>query len=152
MSVIPFSPDEMKPVGMYPGFRGAPGNPILNYPISTRENFKLWMDKKAMWMPSSQELAMWNPGILADNVARAFVMEGSFGLPTDLINKDYFGIDWEYVPTVNGAIVHPGSPKVPEITEWEKYIEFPNLDDLDWASAAKLYEEKGDQTRPMRTA
>lgn len=31
--------------------------------------------------------------------------------------------------------VRPGAPKVPDITEWEKYIVFPDLSKLDWAGS-----------------
>ncbi len=38
---------------------------------------------------------------------------------------DGYGVEWMYVDVVGGAMVKPGSPKCPDITEWEKYVAYP---------------------------
>jgi hypothetical protein len=50
--------------------------------------------------------------------------------------KDFFGIEWEYIPQVGGSMVRPGKGALLEdVNDWEKVIKFPNLDDYDWEAA-----------------
>jgi hypothetical protein len=46
---------------------------------------------------------------------------------------DMFGVEWEYVESVQGSMVRPGNPvKVPDVSKWEEYITFPDMDAWDW--------------------
>ena len=100
-------------------------------PITAKENLKRFINGNPAWMPQYADNKLFSPEIYRENVVRGFVAEdvpytGEYG------GKDMFGIEWEYVPQVMGSMVRPGNPKVPDITEWEKYIEWPDLSKLDW--------------------
>lgn len=137
--IIPFRKEELTVIGQYPGHHpGEPPTPVFKTPIRPFENMKLFLsDAHPLWMPSFLEFKMFNPSVLADNIARKSVMEAKPDISPTLFNKDYFGIEWEHVPSAHGAIVRPGLPKVPDICNWEKYITFPDLSQLDWAASAK---------------
>ena len=57
------------------------------------------------------------------------------------MRSSWFDLVWDYIPQVGGATVHPGKPKVPDISEWEKYVTMPDLDDLDWETCKKQNQE-----------
>lgn len=135
---IPFDPAELTPRGAFPSLRpGVDGFPILSSPITPRENFRAFLaGKKPLWMPSFGEVRMFLPSLFVENRARGFVNEdtpysGPIGGP------DWFGVSWEWDPVSHGSMVRPGNPLVPDITQWEKYVTFPDLDALDWEASAR---------------
>lgn len=144
MDRTPFdSKEELQKIGEYKStFPGAPGLTKLNSPITPKENYKLLLDgKRPLWMPSGFDYFTLIPSIIPDNVARGFVIEAD---PFDRKyagGKDLFGVEWVYVEQVGGSMVPPGNPKVPDINHWEDYIEFPDLDKLDWEGSSKRHEE-----------
>lgn len=104
-------------------------------PITPKENLRRFIDGHPAWMHQYTDNKLFSPEIYRENVVRGFINEdvpytGQFGGP------DMFGIEWEFVPKVGGSMVRPGNPKVPDITEWEKYIEWPELSKLDWEGSA----------------
>lgn len=112
----------------------------VTLPITPKENLKRFIAGNPAWKPQYKDNKMFSPEIFKENVARGFIMEdvpytGAFGGP------DMFGIEWEFVPQVGGSMVRPGNPKVPDITEWEKYIEWPDLSKLDWEGSAARNKE-----------
>lgn len=50
--------------------------------------------------------------------------------------KDWFGVEWEFVPLVMAAMVKPGTKKLTDITKWREQVPFPDLDAIDWEAAA----------------
>ncbi|MCR3922236.1 MAG: methyltransferase [Firmicutes bacterium] len=136
--------EELKVVGEYqafPFFGGPPmTSPKYNTPITPKENFDRFMKgEKPLWQPNGLDFVTLVPRVVPDNVARAFVFDAE---PLDSLKEgggiDWFGVEWEYVPKVNGSMVRPGAPlKVPNVAEWEKYITFPNLDEMDWEGSAE---------------
>ena len=123
MSIEKFTPDELEVIGTYPGF-GKPAR--FNTPITPRENLlRLYQHKTPMWIPSPSEMATIKIDCDPENVAR------SPGNPPCRI--DGYGVEWVFVDVAGGAMVKPGSPKVPDINEWEKYVTVPNPEDWDWA-------------------
>lgn len=50
--------------------------------------------------------------------------------------KDWFGVEWEYVPLVMAAMVKPGTKVLTDITQWREQVHFPDLDAIDWEAAA----------------
>lgn len=50
--------------------------------------------------------------------------------------KDWFGVEWEFVPLALAAMVKPGTKVLTDITKWREQVRFPDLDAIDWASAA----------------
>jgi hypothetical protein len=141
---IPFDIDkEMQIIGEFKSMLPrAPGLPKLNTPITPKENYKLLFEgKRPLWMPSAFDSITLIPRIIPDNIARGFVIDAD---PLDLKDaggKDFFGIEWVYVEKVGGSMVQPGNPKVPDITRWEEYIEFPDLDQYDWEGSAARHRE-----------
>ena len=138
MKRIPFDPAEMNPLGEWPAFHpDEPGIPILNSPVTPRENIEAFIwGKKPLWMPHTLDMKGFLPNLLPDNLARGMVSD----LPDWFMKAggpDMFGVEWEFLPAQRGSMVRPGKPKVPDITEWEKYITFPDLDSWDWAGSAE---------------
>lgn len=143
MQRIPFQEKELSPLGEWPEFKpGVPGTPILDTPITPKENMEAFLQgKKPLWMPCFMEQKMFMPSILPDYIARGPVSEYKpFPMPK-LGGPDFFGVEWIFDPKAFGAMVRPGNPKVPDITEWEKYIRFPDLDIYDWAGSAEANRE-----------
>ena len=50
--------------------------------------------------------------------------------------KDWFGVEWEFVPLVLAAMVKPNTKVLTDITKWREQVPFPNLDVIDWEAAA----------------
>ena len=100
-------------------------------PISAKENLKRFINGNPAWMPQYSDYKVFSPELFRENVARGFVAE-DVPYTGERGGTDMFGIEWEYVPQVMGSMVRPGNPKVPDITEWENYIEWPDLSKLDW--------------------
>lgn len=131
--------DELKVLGEFtvaPG--GWPPGPIINSPITARENFlRFGRREKPMFMPFDTDEVMISPALFPDAVARAFCVD-NVGLPPEGPGgKDMFGIDWVYVEQVGGSMVQPGTPALEDICDWESVIKFPNLDDWDWEGSAE---------------
>ena len=125
---IPFVQNELRVVDELPGMFGRPGTPLIDTPVTSRENMTaLFYEKKPFWMPTGNEHKMLGSNIYNDNLGR--------GMGHD--NIDAFGIDWEWVPTVGGSIVRPGEPLLKDVREWKDKIHFPDLDTYDWAKDAE---------------
>lgn len=151
MKRIPFDPAEMNLLGEWRGHRpDEPAMPILNTPVTPRENMELFLKgEKPLWLPNAMETKMFVPALLPDNLARGIVSD----MP-DWFSRaggpDMFGVEWIFIPEQKGSMVRPGNPKVPDITQWEKYITFPDLDALDWAGSAEANREYLDDRRAIR--
>jgi len=134
--------EELKQVGTFTPIGPMPAAPKFDTPITPRENYLRFMrGEKAMWMPNSSDIARFEPTIVPDNIARAFVTENNYIAPKDSGGPDWFDVMWEYVPMAGGSMVVPGSPKVKDICEWENYITFPDLSKLDWQACADRNKE-----------
>ncbi len=148
-----FDPKELIPIGEEPAFlrRGA-GRPIYDTPIAPKENlFMSLRHEKPLWMPMGDGTTMICPAV-PDNIARAFVFETE-KVPNEIGivgGFDMFGVEWEYVPTAGGSMVRGGTPKVPDITEWEKYVTIPNLDEIiDWKTISERNKDYGSPRKAL---
>jgi hypothetical protein len=100
--------------------------PVFDYPISPRENFQRVLKRDhPLWVPNS-----------ANDFN--YVLGGDLtGLPDlrfDFTERcdwtDLFGCVWEYVPSAGGSMLKPHqAPVLDDITEWEKKIVWPDLDE-----------------------
>jgi len=100
--------------------------PVFDYPISPRENFQRVLKRdRPLWVPNS-----------ANDFN--YVLGGDLtGLPDlrfDFTERcdwtDLFGCVWEYVPSAGGSMLKPNQPPVlDDITQWEKKIVWPDLDE-----------------------
>ena len=122
MDRIPFSEDELKKVGEYAApFPGMPPLPKYNTPITPVENYELIIHgERPLWIPSMNDLRMEMGGFLPDNEAR---LKGG---------KDFFGLEWVFVPVAMGATRKPGAPYITDMNTWKEKISFPDLDEYNW--------------------
>ena len=146
MERIPFRKEELE-IKAPPLVKGRLGVPILNTPITPRENFLAFLGgEEPLWMPFFTDTLSITPAVVPDNISRGFVFDASdFDPNRSAGGPDMFGVEWEWVPSVGGSMVRPGSPKVPDITEWESYITFPDIDSWDWAGSAEINRKLIDQ-------
>lgn len=129
MERIPFSENELEKVGEYPvPFPGMPVLPKYNTPITPAENYELIIQgERPLWLPSMNDINMEMGTFLPDNEART---KGG---------KDFFGLEWVYVPVAMGATRKPGTPYIKDMNTWREKITFPDLDEYRWE---KLRESK----------
>ena len=127
MSKLPYDPSETSCVEFYPQLPGLYGmapfpTRKLKTPISPKENFLLfWKGEKPLWIPNmGTDFQTIQPMVMPDAQARV-----NGGL-------DWFGIDWEYEPKSNAAMVRPGTRRLSEISNWEKELVWPDLSAIDW--------------------
>ena len=122
MDRIPFSEDELKKVGEYPApFPGMPALPKYNTPITPAENYELIIQgERPLWIPSMNDIRMEMGGFLPDNEAR---QKGG---------KDFFGLEWIFVPVAMGATRKPGDPYITDMNTWKEKITFPDVNDYRW--------------------
>jgi len=122
MERIPFSEDELKVVGEYPApFPGMPPRFKYNTPISPVENYELIIKgERPFWLPGMGDIRMEMGRFLPDNEART---KGG---------KDFFGLEWVYVPVAGGATRKPGEPYITDMNTWKEKITFPDLDSYQW--------------------
>ncbi len=113
--------------------------PVFDYPISPRENFqRVLKHDRPMWVPNSA-------------VDFNYVMGGEltglpdlrFDFPERCYWTDLFGCVWEWVPSAGGSMLKPNEPPILEdITEWEKKVVWPNLDETRIKVCCEAYTSK----------
>ncbi|MDR3277319.1 MAG: methyltransferase, partial [Oscillospiraceae bacterium] len=135
MSIPKFDPKELTVVDELPSQWGAP-TPVYRFPVSLREGFAALYHKKPLWQITGLEQVIFSPKVNPDNIARAFVFDGSdipFGTGG---GRDMFGIDWEFVPQVGGSMVRPGKPFLEDANEWADKLVWPDVNAWEWEQAA----------------
>lgn len=136
MGVPEFRQEELKVVGSKPGFGGAPPTPIYDFPVTPREGYEAFFRHEPIWQVCDLgiETLLFTPWIIPDNVARAFVYDGTFvpGVTNTSGGKDMFGLDWTFVPEVGGSITAPGNPSYDDANDLVEAIKMPNPNDWDW--------------------
>lgn len=132
------------PTVTFPGLPSLPDEPKFYRPVSPLENFKLLAEGKTpYWIPRAGwlmcDVQPFRPRLHPDNVVTHIIMDGEppYEYESDVMTSGMFDLEWEYVPSAMGATVHPGNPKVADITRWEEYVSIPDLDSLDWAGCEK---------------
>ncbi|MCL1804130.1 MAG: methyltransferase [Eubacteriaceae bacterium] len=134
---IPYEPAELKIVGEIPSRFGGPPTPVRNAPVSGRENLQaLYQSKQPYWLPTSSS----EQGTISVPLYNNLLGRGG---PDGTV--DAFGLEWVYVESAMGSIVHPGTPHVENANELKDKVVYPDLDSWDWAGAAE--ETKVDMTR-----
>ena len=153
MERIPFRKEEIESTGQTISI-GRGSFPLFNSPITPRENYLMFLrGEEPLWMPLARDTISVTPAVVRDNIARGFVFDCTgFNADESGGGPDMFGIEWEWVPQVRGSMVRPGNPRVPDITEWEEYIEFPDPDSWDWAGSAEKNRPLFEQDTLLRGA
>ncbi|MDR0862705.1 MAG: methyltransferase [Oscillospiraceae bacterium] len=137
MAVGKFDPKELEYIET-PGFFGP--TKTLNYPISQHDNGIATFKREPWWQmqQATPDAQIFATGIIPDNIARAFVVEGGgfFQAQDHDIKPDMFGIEWEYIAQVGGSMVRPGKPLLEDIAEWREKLVWPDISKWDWEGAA----------------
>lgn len=147
MERISFSRDEMEVKGYYDSvIPEKPGVPVMNSPVSTKENIIAALSgQKPLWYPSvgmaGGDYKPFRPRMFPDNyTALSYIMDGEPPVDIDhvsLENPGWFDTLWRYEPVAGGPMIVPGSQKIDSICDWET-LTFPNLDDLDWEGSTAV--------------
>lgn len=142
MAVPAFDPKELTVVGEIPGnFINPDPIPVYDTPMTPKEAFISLFKGEAVWQMTGTEQAMFCPKVHPDNVARAFVVDGSGMTLGQGGGKDIFGIEWEYVEQAGGSMVRPGKPFIEDANEIADKVVWPDIDSWDWEAAAKVNKE-----------
>lgn len=145
MKIPTFQENELKVVEMVPGLFGNPDAPVFDYPISAREAVRMMYKGKAPWVIGScmdVETVTFAPYVNPDNIARAFVLDGTFipGVSNTEGGKDMFGIEWMYVAEAGVSMVKPGNPFAEDMEDLLEKIVWPDVDSWDWEGCRKKNE------------
>jgi hypothetical protein len=146
MQIRKFNAGELKVVAESPDFFGGPAIPIYSFPVTGKEAVRALYERRAIWqvmLGIGVESKNFTPAINPDNVARAFVFDGTVvpGVSNLTGGKDLFGIEWEYIPTAGGSMVRPGEPFIEDANYIEKKVVWPDIDNWDWEGASKANEQ-----------
>ena len=113
-------------------------------PIPERENMRmLYEEDHPMWIAASRTGNLsFSPAVIPDNIARAFVFDGSGFDNKQGGGKDMFGIPWVYVPVAGGSMEDPsyGHP-LKDVNDWEKVLQFPDINSWDWEKSREVNKE-----------
>jgi len=139
---VKFDPKEMEIVGYDRLNYFLPPLPVYKSPITRRENFlRLYRREHPLWMPHTDDINYFFPTCVPDSVARGMITDTKVFTPDMLGGKDMFGIEWEYIPQVQGSMVRPGAPFVKDLDHWEDDMKFPDINTWDWEGCAERTEE-----------
>jgi len=141
MSIPKFDPCELEVIAEVPGYPGAPPSKIYNTPLSQHDHGVKAFTRRPWWqMIQMVDTQMFSPSVIPDNIARAFCIEGGeFRAFNDRdVNRDMFGIEWEYEANIGGSIVRPGNPFLSDIAQWHEKVIWPDIDSWDWEESVKL--------------
>ena len=139
MAVPKFDPKELEVVGEVPELFGMPPMPIYSYPVTVKEAVNAAYRREPVWMTFARDAKMMTPSVNPDNIARGFAFEAEKVEP--IVGEgvpDMFGIEWEFVPAVGGAMVRPGKPFAEDANELLEKLVWPNPDEWDWETSGKL--------------
>ena len=126
-----FDEKELEIIGSYPAYFNSVGipaseEPKLNYPITPKENLKMAVrGEKPFWIPYTGwiecDVQVFRPRLNPDNYVTHLVFDGGapYTYESNSLPSSWYDLVWDFVPQANGATVHPGNPKVKDISEWE---------------------------------
>lgn len=156
-------------VGEYPAMRSGfkridisdvPAEPKYYRPITPLENWKLLLTGKTpYWIPRNGKALVdvqgFRPRQNPDVVAMHQIFDGGDYYPYESLTMPaLFDLEWEFVPSIGGATVHPGNPKVKDIEHWEDYVTIPDVDAMDWDACREMNKEylKSDKLKELGIA
>ena len=86
-------------------------------------------------MVYQHKVPYWIPDLFTDFwvIQPCFGKERYVGLTS---GKDWFGVDWTYVPEMHAPMPTPGKILFDDISEWKEHVKFPDLDAIDWEKQA----------------
>jgi len=122
--------------------------PILDQPITPLENFKRAYTRTGpMWVPNS--LTDFDTH-MCQSLTTTSQIGADFGSREERSFKDWFGVEWVFVPIAGGPMLKPGTQFMDDITRWETDVKFPVLSDYNWEEyAADFMKNRYDPTRVL---
>ncbi|MCQ2530542.1 MAG: hypothetical protein MJ086_04720 [Lachnospiraceae bacterium] len=113
---------------------------ITDRPISIRENFRrAMMHENPAWVPNST--TDFNFAMLTVVTG---MPEADWTWTERTEYKDWFGVEWMYVPEAGGPMLKPNTQFLDDITDWKEKVKFPNLDEYDIEGCCKKWLETCD--------
>lgn len=79
----------------------------------------------------------WIPGLFTD-ISIMFANPHGERYYGQESGKDWFGVDWTYVPDMMAPMPTPGKELFTDITRWRDAVKFPDLDAIDWEAQADI--------------
>ena len=151
---IPFNENEMKAQGTYPAKGFNPEIPVLNTPVTPKENLlSLFKGEMPLWIPQFFEIKSFAPTVLPENKVRGIVHDAE-PVPKDQFGgDDMFGVNWFYEAEVGGSTVIPGNPVLETLDEWKEKLSMPAPETWAWAESAaknRVYLAKEYDGSPIR--
>ena len=126
---VPFVENELKVIGSVPGIFNMPDTPIRDTPVSPRTNVAaMYYDRHPFWASVPGESAFFASDLYNSKLGRGGWTSGTI---------DFFGLEWVFIETAGGSIVHPGNPLLKDVNEWKDKIKIPDIDEWDWAGEAE---------------
>ncbi len=117
--------------------------PLFETPVTPKENFvRAARREHPLWVPNSLTDVQWmlpeeliSKRVDDRQLAPSFTDQEARGL----IYTDWFGASWTWVPSAGGSMLTPGTCVCPDITEWERVIQFPDLSQWGFEERAEDY-------------
>lgn len=143
--ITKFDPKELEILGFYANvgsYYGAPFPevPVFRTPVSPKENLKGYLERREYhWVPNLINDINW---ICPDMVPDVYAVGFEGGM-------DAFQVEWTPTHPEMGlpAIVKPGNPKLLDIADWERVLEFPDVASWDWEAGGAMYREGSPKER-----
>jgi hypothetical protein len=138
MAVPKFDPGEMSVIREDPSFFDYPPSPVYSYPYSVKDAVNALYRREPYWVVFGLDAKMMTPSVNPDNIARRFCFEEN--APQPIMGRgvpDMFGVEWEYVSQVGGAMVRPGKPFAEDAHDLLRKIVWPESGQWDWAASGK---------------
>ena len=113
--------------------------PKPDYPITPLENFKRAAARNdPYWVPNS--LTDFQTLFVRDLcIGETIGFDMSRDITKNYEFKDWFGVEWTWVASAGGPMVTPGTQFLDDITNWEKIVKFPDLNNWDWDTQAEAF-------------
>lgn len=129
-----YSKQELRIVDSKPGFFGSGDIPLMDTPVSYRENMNAhYFDKDPWFVATIRDTTSLQLKDYNENLSR----------PHGHDAVDFFGVPWKWVESAGGSITPGGNPTFTDANEWRDKISIPDVDKWDWEAAAKDYKMDG---------
>ena len=117
--------------------------PKFDYPITPRENFRRAVGRNnPLWAPNSfsDTQTLGAQDVVTEKV-RGMQIHTDFRSkePGDYQFRDWFNTEWTWVKSAGGAMLTPGTQLLADVTDWERDLVWPNLDEWDFEATAEKF-------------
>jgi hypothetical protein len=114
--------------------------PVPERPISIRENFRRAYKRQGpMWFPNS--MTDFTDEMISNLTGAG---EADWSRKDRYDWKDWFDVEWTFVPEAGGPMLKPGTQFMDDVTKWRELVKFPRLEDYDIEGRCKKFLETYD--------